>query len=647
MFRAPVPLGVERFAMLAAGEWGHSMPSDWRNFFGVLCLCVGGSAAAHDIDRTPAPDLAVLKTRIADVLTAHHVPGAGYALLTRDELLTADGVGLADLAHDMPVTADTRFRVGSLSKPVLAVALLQLAEQNRLDLQASVKDIAPEVDIRNPWQETDLVRVAQLLEHSAGFDDMHFRNVYNLEDDPRMPLLGALNRGYHALQVRWRPGVRFAYSTPGYGVAGYLLEKTVGQPFENWLAEQVLQPLGMTRSTFDYSGGELDGLAVGYDTAQEAVRNRPIYLRPAGNLATTAGDLAHFVHMLMHGGRLDGNRVLQEDSVLRMQHGETTLAAKAGVQTGYGMGLQARVQNSLLLYGHSGSSDGYTSSFGYSTRHGFGFVVLLNRANAQVAVREIRQLILAYLGQHAVPDFPPVADVAPAILTTYTGYYRQVNPRNEIMHFLDYLLNVVTVSQQDGRLYIEPLLGPVTELVPVSETLFRRETEPVASVALVDVPDRGRALVMNDAFYRPVSAFMAVTPFWLVMGALLLLLFSLLHGLVWLIWLLLGRLPALRYWRLRLAALAVPACLLGSGLVLLGADLVGLATFNWRTAGFFLLTLGFLVTTVWSVVEAVRGFRGAAPWNLRGGIVLTALAGSVLNLYLLYWGVIGLRLWAW
>lgn len=623
------------------------MPSGWRYILGVLCFCVGGSAAAHDIDRTPVPDLATLKTRIADVLAAHHVPGAGYALLTRDEILTADGVGLADIASDTPVTADTRFRVGSLSQPLLAVGLLQLAEQNRLDLQASVRDVAPEVDIRNPWQETDPVRIAQLLEHSAGFDDTHFRNAYNLADDPQMPLLGAVNRGYHALQVRWRPGTRFAWSSPGYGVAGYLLEKITGQNFEMYLADQILQPLGMTRSTLQYNGGDLDGLATGYSAPGEAVRNLPIYLRPAGNLVSTPADLAHFVQMLLREGAFGNQRLLRVVSVQRMQHGQTTLAASAGMQTGYGLGLQARVQNSLLLYGHGGGIDGYAAWFSYSPRHDFGFVILLNSSYAPFAMREIQQIMLAYLGQRAVPDFPPVADVAPSILAAYSGYYRSANPHDEILHFMDYLLDVVKVEQHDGRLLVQPLLGAGTFLVPVSDTLFRREAEPVASVALVNVPDRGRALVMDGAFYQPVSTFMAMTPFWLIMGALLLLLFSLLHGLIWLTRLLLGRLPAPRHWRLRLAALAVPACLLGSGLVLVGADLVNLATFNWRTAGFFLLTVCFLAATVWSVVEAVRGFRGAAPWMLRVGIVLTALAGSVLNVYLLYWGVIGLRLWAW
>ena len=623
------------------------MPSGWRNILGAIGFCLSGSVAAHDIDRTPAPDLAALKTRIADVLVAHQVPGAGYALLTRDALLTADGVGLADIAGDTPVTADTRFRVGALSQPMLAAGLLQLVEQNRLDLQASVRTIAPEVDIRNPWQETYPVRIAQLLEHSAGFDDVHFRNVYNLEDDPRLPLLGAVNRGYRALQVRWRPGTRFAWSNPGYGVAGYLLEKTTGRDFETYLAEQILQPLGMTRSTFQYNGGVLDGLAIGYRAPGEAVSNRPIYLRPAGNLVSTPADLARFVQMLLREGAFGKQRLLSAASVQRMQRGQTTLAAAAGLQTGYSLGLQAHVQDSLLLYGYGGGLDGYDAWFDYSPQHDFGFVILLNGSYAPSAMREIRQIITAYLGQRAVPDFPPVADVAPSTLAAYDGFYRSANPRNEIMHFMDFLLDVVKVEQHDGRLLVQPLLGADTTLVPVSNTLLRREAEPVASAALVDTPDRGRALVMDGVFFQPVSAFAALAPFWLILGAFALLLLSLLHALLWLTRLLLGRFPAPRYWRLRLAALAVPVCLLGSGLALSGIDLVGLATFNWRTAGFFLLTLCFFLATVWSVIEAVRGFRGAAPWVLRGGIALTALAGSVLNLYLLYWGVIGLRLWAW
>ncbi|MBW3551260.1 MAG: beta-lactamase family protein, partial [Proteobacteria bacterium] len=100
-----------------------------------------------------------------------------------------------------------------------------------------MRELAPEVPIDNPWSRTDPVRIAHLLEHSAGFDDMHFRNMNT--DAPIPDSLEAIVRGLeHELRVRWQPGVKHSYSNPGYAVAGYLVEKVSGRPFHEYLQEK-------------------------------------------------------------------------------------------------------------------------------------------------------------------------------------------------------------------------------------------------------------------------------------------------------------------------------------------------------------------------------------------------------------------------
>jgi CubicO group peptidase (beta-lactamase class C family) len=105
------------------------------------------SAAALDRPRT----IDELRARIAHVLDRNHVAGVGLALVTRDRVLWAGGVGLADRASGRPVTADTLFRVGSITKSFVALALVKLSEEGRIDLSARVSDLAPEVAIENRW----------------------------------------------------------------------------------------------------------------------------------------------------------------------------------------------------------------------------------------------------------------------------------------------------------------------------------------------------------------------------------------------------------------------------------------------------------------------------------------------------------------
>jgi CubicO group peptidase (beta-lactamase class C family) len=153
----------------------------------------------------------------------------------------AGGVGLADRENNTPVTADTHFRVGSISKSFIASALVQLYLDDAIDLDAPVSTIAPEIRIDNAWDPAHPVRVIHLLQHTAGFDDMHFNEMYNVSDPPDMPLGQVLAINPSSRVVRWEPGTRMSYSNPGYAVAGYLIEKVTGEKYEDRHRREDLQ----------------------------------------------------------------------------------------------------------------------------------------------------------------------------------------------------------------------------------------------------------------------------------------------------------------------------------------------------------------------------------------------------------------------
>src|SRR5262245_49826278 len=169
----------------------------------LLLLGVLSCAHAPALAQDPSED-------IERILEKYHVPGAAVALVDRTSIW-ARGYGKADLASDTPMTAETLCRVASISKSFVAACLLQLRQECRVQRETPLSRLLPEVEIANPWASTDPVRLVHLLEHTAGFDDMRFNEMYAPQDrDP--PLLEALAVNPRSRLVRWRPGTRPSYS---------------------------------------------------------------------------------------------------------------------------------------------------------------------------------------------------------------------------------------------------------------------------------------------------------------------------------------------------------------------------------------------------------------------------------------------------
>ena len=158
------------------------------------------------------------KAAATQVLRDTRVPGAGISLVRSDGVEWEGGLGYADRDTQTPVTADTHFRVGSISKTFVAMALVQLAEDGVVDLDAPVEEIAPEVAIDNPWRDTDPVRIIHLLQHTAGFDDMQFNERYVPEGEADRPLAEVLAINPRSRRVRRRSPGRARCR--GWGPAG-------------------------------------------------------------------------------------------------------------------------------------------------------------------------------------------------------------------------------------------------------------------------------------------------------------------------------------------------------------------------------------------------------------------------------------------
>lgn len=606
----------------------------------VALACVVGHAQS---DPDPWPkSVEEFRLAVQQVLSDTGVPGAGLALVRASGVEWAGGVGVADRDVHTPVTADTHFRAGSISKTFIASTLVQLYLDGQIELDAPIAQIAPEIDIDNAWDTTNPVRVIHLLQHTAGFDDMHFNEMYNTLNPPEMPLESVLKINPASRVVRWRPGTRMSYSNPGYAVAGYLIEKVTGQKFEDRIAEHIFKPAGMPTSSFHLTAADQAILAKGYrDRTGPPVPITPIYFRPAGNLHTSALELGRFVQLLLNWGETETELVIDPEYLSNMEHPRTTLASDAGLRNGYGSGIAASAIEGFPMLGHGGGIDGFISTYAYSTSRDVGFVVLLNSTHSGEALQRIAKLAVRYLKKDVEAPAKPKAQVGEATLRSYAGYYHDASPRSQATAFILWLLSGSSISVDGDHLQLTPVFGHPQTLTPVSDSLFRFDADPEASrVFTTDAV--GRTIFTGASSYeerRPrwrveivrvpvlISAATVLTPLVMV-----------------LLWIALSRRSG--FWGLRLFLLlcAVAFVLPVIGIMNVTDDTLG--TRNQWTAAMFAGTVLMPTAAVLSLLFTIDAWRRGAGRGLRAYALVVSIAALVISGYLSSWGMIGFMPWA-
>jgi CubicO group peptidase (beta-lactamase class C family) len=580
------------------------------------------------------------------VLGESGVPGAGIALVRRDGVEWAGGLGVADRGRQLPVTADTHFRVGSISKTFVALALVQLYADDEVDLEDEVADLLPEVTIENPWDQTDPVRVIHLLQHTAGLDDMHFADRYAPDDRPPLALADALMLNPGARRVRWRPGTRTAYSNVGYGIAGLILETVAGEPFEDYIEREIFAPLEMTTSSFRLGPPDEARLAQGYAGPDGPPVGFPrIHLRPAGSLHSSPRELARFVQMLLGWGELGTAFVVDPEYLGNMEQPRTSLAARAGVRYGYGSGIAVRRGLPYRMLGHGGGIEGFLSEYAYSTSRDVGYVILLNSTGdgAREALERLAALAVGYLKRDVEPPVKPELRVAAATLDGYTGYYHDASPRQALTWPLGWLIAGRSIVRDGDQLYEVPVAGRRARLVPVTEATFRREGEIDASLAFASDAE-GTMVLAGAGVYAERRPRWRIEAVRLPVLAILPVVLSVLP--VFLIWTVrVGRARPAGFWALKLtlAGCVVSVLAPAAALALTPGRAWGVPGAGALVVFAASLVLPALAGLV--VLLALLARRRGAGWPLTLYALGVGVAMAGLSAYLGSSGLIGVRTW--
>jgi CubicO group peptidase (beta-lactamase class C family) len=480
-------------------------------FCGSLAVTFGAVSAGAQGPRDP------LTMSIEKALVEEGLVGATWALVT-PEGTTTGAAGLNDVSRQRKMSPDDRVQVGSVAKALLATGVLQLVTLGRIDLDAPLVQYLPNVPIDNRWHPESPLRVRHLLDHTGGLDDARMWQVFSLRADPDAPLSDGLTHPGGTLRLRQRPGERFSYSNTGYLLLGILIETVTGTRYERWLDDELLAPLGMTRSTFGFvtqtGPGADPTLAMGHFDTKSTSAAVPIHVRPSSQFTTTAADMARFARFLMGDGVVDGRTLVDGNLLGGMSVATTTEAARSGLAAGYALGLLRRDRHGVVGRCHLGNIGTFRSAICLYPEQQRAFFVAFNSDPENGRFDRVDALLVDALGVTS----PSLQPVQPGVdPTAWEGLYRVRPNRFEQFAYLDEVAGVTRVRWDGEELHLEPLAAAARTLTPIGGRLFRAPDRREATHVLLRTPE-GTAVVSDGLRTLERVSAVSVWGLWLSAG---------------------------------------------------------------------------------------------------------------------------------
>ena len=346
-------------------------------------------------------------------------PGMTLALANRDGLIRASTYGYADTKAGLRVAPETMFEIGSISKSFVSLALMQLRDEGKLDLQKPVVEYLPWLKINSKFEA---ITTHHILSHTGGL--------------PGAPLL--LDALLGELWAAYAPGKRFLYSNTGYNILGFLIEAIDKRPFAEAMRARILQPLGMTASAPIITNDLRKYMAVGYEPLAEG---RPFPLRgqlgeaqwievdiAAGSIASTPADMAKYMRMLANRGALPKGRLISEESFALLTKPAIDSPYR-GEPASYGYGLWISDIAGHMRLRHTGGMVAFSSSIDVDVTEGVGAFASVNanlRGYRPVAVTKYAiELFNASLAGKSLPEAPAPPPAADEVKNAadYAGIY--------------------------------------------------------------------------------------------------------------------------------------------------------------------------------------------------------------------------------
>jgi CubicO group peptidase (beta-lactamase class C family) len=406
-------------------------------------------------------------------LEREDIAGAVVAVVKDGKVLFAKGYGFSDVEKRKPISpAETLFRPGSISKLFTWTSVMQLVEQGKLDLDRDVNDY---LDYKIPPAFGKPITLRNIMTHTSGFEETA-KELFVAEASKMRPLGEYLRE--HIPGRIFPPGVTPAYSNYATAVAGYIVQRTAGKPFEQYVADNIYTPLGMNHTTFvqPLPPNLSPLMSNGYQRASKEPKPYEfVQAFPAGSVATSAADMCIFMMAHLQDGRWNDKQILKPETA-KLMHARAFGSDPR--LNGMALGFYEETRNGHRIIGHGGDTLYFHSDLHLIHDSNVGFFVSYNSAGkGEVSGRTI--LFEKFLDRY-YPYTPPAAAAASAkedaqqVAGLYVGSRRGEKSFLKITEFLG---QAKALPNSDGTLSIDPLKGTNGELKryeEISPLLYRQ-----------------------------------------------------------------------------------------------------------------------------------------------------------------------------
>ncbi len=453
------------------------------------------------------------------------VPGLSIALVDDQKVLWAEGFGYADRERRIPASAETTYQIGSITKVLNAIAIMQQVEAGRLDLDRPFSDYVPEFSMRTRWPNAAPITARALLCHHAGLPTYYLKGFFS--NDSLEALLAQLKDEHFTREAH----TVFNYSNLGSNLLGLALARLTGASYEEALTRNLLAPLGMAHTAFRPDNATLARGYV-YDRAADPT---PIRDLPAGGLYSNVLDLARFMRFVFADGSLDGQRVLGASTLhATFEPQYPGLPLDFGQRFGLGWMLSGLpIEGGGKQAWHNGGTKAFLSQMALLPEKKLGVVVVANADSAGNLVYDTAEetLKLALEIRDGIVQPPKV--LAPEIalpretLAGYVGDYSLMGSLARIslgkkrlrLHVLNYVLDLVPVSPTHFRVEYNllglksvPIPFPPIEFAEVDGRRFAilrdRVLVPAEKIPAYPIPEAWRRYVGNYRLINPDAEFL-------------------------------------------------------------------------------------------------------------------------------------------
>ncbi|WP_224249899.1 serine hydrolase domain-containing protein [Hyalangium gracile] len=458
---------------------GHTLSRRRTVYCCTLLLGVGLLVSGCDGDKPasepPKDPYAELKTEVSQLIESgmarDQIRGLSIALVDDQEVVWAQGFGLADQGAQRPATSETAYEIGSVSKVFTATAVMQQVERGRLALDRPIQEFIPGFTLQSRFQDSGPITLRHLLTHHAGIPEQYVGafTPRALSLPERMELLREEHQAYPV-------GKLWAYSNTGIVIAGRALETASGMEFTAAMKQHVLGPLGMSQSSFRLEPHMMPAMSVGYGALAPSDAP-PHWLDgegPAGSLRGSVLDVSRFIQMLLADGRAGETTILQPATLREMWRQQNVgvpldLDTRVGI-TWFLADMPLTNGQSARLVHHGGATLYFRSMLALLPEHKLGVVVLGNTDTSAELVPFIAQEVLA----RALKAKTGLEVAAPAQEPQVQPVSRPVEELRALEGVYATDLGPMKVAVENGEL-AGHLAGLRVVLVPHQQGLFKTE----------------------------------------------------------------------------------------------------------------------------------------------------------------------------